>query len=139
MSSAGGSPRSNSRGCGIDEHAARVSAERSRTSDRVATAHRSLDHGNPNIENIKKDFNRFGFSLNMAASDPANYARLAELKLPNKWRNIVAHHGTVPPGGLPFLPAIQAWRNSCDGLATSLDGIMYNRLRNLLRRQPWIP
>src|SRR3954449_1893724 len=35
------------------------------------TAHRSLDRGNPNIENIKKDFNRFGFSLDMAGHDAA--------------------------------------------------------------------
>jgi hypothetical protein len=103
------------------------------------TAHRSLDHGNPNIDNIKKDFNRFGFSLNMVASDPANHARLAELRRLNEWRNIVAHHGAVPPGGLPSLPTIQGWRSSCNGLAISLDGIMYNQLRSILRRQPWVP
>jgi hypothetical protein len=103
------------------------------------TSYRSLDHGNPNIENIKKDFNRFGFSLNMAAADPANNARLAELKRLNEWRNIVAHQGALPLGGLPTLPTIQGWRNSCSGLATSLDGIMYNRLRTILRRRPWVP
>lgn len=103
------------------------------------TANRSLDHGNPNIDNIKKDFNRFGFSLEMAGADPANHARLAHLKDLNKWRNIAAHHGDVPPGGLPSLATIQSWRNSCDGLAASPDVIMYNRLRRILRRQPWIP
>ena len=103
------------------------------------TAGRSLDHGNPNIDSIKKDFNRFGFSLNMAVSDPANNARLADLRRLNEWRNIVAHHGAVPPGGLPLLPTIQGWRISCNGLATSLDGIMYNRLRGILRRNPWVP
>jgi hypothetical protein len=44
------------------------------------TANRKLDHGNPNIDNLKKDFNRFGFSLSMADYDPANQARLANLK-----------------------------------------------------------
>lgn len=103
------------------------------------TANRSLDHGNPNIDNIKKDFNRFGFALDMAGVDPANHARLADLKELNKWRNIAAHHGVVPPGGLPTLGTIQSWRNSCGGLAVSLDVIMYNQLRRLLRRRPWVP
>src|SRR5579884_3561170 len=26
-------------------------------------AHRKLDHGNPNLENLKEDFKRFGFNL----------------------------------------------------------------------------
>lgn len=103
------------------------------------TASRSLDHGNPNINNIKKDFNRFGFALNMAAADPANNARLSDLSDLNEWRNIAAHHGVVPSGGLPAFPTIQGWRNSCDGLATSLDVIMYNRLRTILRRAPSVP
>jgi hypothetical protein len=103
------------------------------------TANRSLDHGNPNIINIQKDFHRFGFVLNMAASDPANNVRLAALKDLNDWRNIAAHHGTVLPGGLPSLAAVQGWRSSCSGLATSLDDIMYNQLRKTLRRAPWAP
>ncbi len=106
---------------------------------RQFSAHRVLDHGNPNLENIKRDFDRFGFSLDLAASDPANHARLADLKELNKWRNIAAHHGTVPPGGPPTLAEVRGWRGSCDGLGTSLDGIMYNRLRSILRRRPWTP
>ncbi len=103
------------------------------------TALRALDRGNPNIDNIKKDFTRFGFSLNMAGWDPANGARLADLKLLNQWRNIVAHHGEVLPSGLPPLSEIQGWRHSCNGLATSLDGIMYNQSRLILGRPPWDP
>ena len=102
------------------------------------TARRQLDHGNPNIENLKKDFSRFGLTLAIAAHDPANDARLVHLKLLNGWRNIAAHHGVVPPAGLPLLATIQDWRNSCNGLATSLDDIMYNHLRRILRRNPWI-
>jgi hypothetical protein len=75
----------------------------------------------------------------MAAHDPANHARLAELKEMNKFRNIAAHHGVVPPPGLPSHPVVHAWKNSCNGLATSLDGIMYNQLRRMLRREPWVP
>ena len=103
------------------------------------TARRQLDYGNPNIENLKKDFSRFGLTLAMATHDPANHARLADLKDLNEWRNIAAHHGVVPPAGLPVLATIQGWRNSCNGLATSLDDIMYNHLRRILRRNPWIP
>lgn len=97
----------------------------------------SLDRGNPNLENIKNDFNRFGFSLDMSAVDPANHARLAELKQLNQWRNIVAHYGTLPSGGLTPLSTIQGWRSSCDGLAASLDGIMYNEMKVILRQRPW--
>ena len=103
------------------------------------TAHRSLDHGNPNIENLKKDFNRFGFSINIAAHNSANPARLDGLRELNKWRNIAAHHRVVPPAGLPTHPSVQGWRNSCNDLATSLDDIMCNHLRKIVKRQPWTP
>jgi len=103
------------------------------------TAHRALDHGNPNLQNLRKDYERFGFTLNLAAADQGNPARLQDLIELNKWRNIAAHHGTVPPAGLPSLADLQDWRNSCNGLAVSLDGIMYNELRRILRRTPWVP
>jgi hypothetical protein len=99
---------------------------------------RTLDHGNPNLHNLKKDFDRFGFRLDLPA-DPANASRLQHLAAMNEWRNIAAHHGVVPAGGLPPLATLRNWWGSCDGLATSLDQIMYNQLRRLLRRQPWPP
>jgi hypothetical protein len=102
------------------------------------TAHRALDHGNPNVHNIAKDFNRFGFGMKAELdADPANAARLQDLAALNTWRNVAAHQGTnLPPG--PFdLPSLRAWHTSCDGLATALDAIMYNQLRRLLRRAPW--
>ena len=104
------------------------------------TAHCKLHHGNPNLPNLKGDFERFGFILNLASANPANAARLTDLDALNKWRNVAAHQGTIPSGVPPLsLPLIQAWRNSCDGLATSLDAIMYNQMRRVLRRAPWIP
>jgi len=57
----------------------------------------------------------------------------------NKLRNVAAHHGHVPPGGIPDLPTIQSWRISCEGVATSLDGVMYNQLRTVLKKRPWKP
>jgi hypothetical protein len=103
------------------------------------TAQRALDHSNPNLQSLKKDFERFGFTLNLPAADPGNIGRLQNLTELNRWRNIAAHHGTVPPAGLPSLADLQDWRNSCAGLAASLDGIIYNQLRRILRRAPWVP
>jgi hypothetical protein len=103
------------------------------------TAHRKLDHGNPTLQNLRGDFERFGFTLDLAAADPANPARLTDLGELNRWRNVAAHQGIVPAGAPLDLPSLRAWRNSCDGLATSLDDIMYNELRRILKRAPWVP
>ncbi len=102
-------------------------------------AHRALDRGNPNHDNLRRDFQRFGFTLDLAAADPANRGRLQILARLNEWRNIAAHQGPVPAGGLPGLADLRACRNACDGLAGSLDGIMYNHLKRILRREPWVP
>src|SRR5437899_4851851 len=50
-------------------------------------AHRALDRGNPNLHNLKKDFGRFGFTLDLVATDPANILRLQHLSILNAWRN----------------------------------------------------
>jgi len=103
------------------------------------TTHRALDHGNPNVDNIAKDFDRFGFDLRAKMNtDPANAPRRQHLAALNQWRNVAAHQGTIHPAGGPLtFPMLQAWRNSCDGLAASLDAILYNELRKILRRKPW--
>ncbi len=107
---------------------------------RQFSAHRKLDHGNPNFQNLKDDFERFGITLNLPAADPVNSSRLNDLSVMNKWRNVAAHHMAIPTGVPPLtLPLLRAWRSSCDGLATSLDAIMYNEVRRILRRAPWIP
>ena len=102
-------------------------------------AHCVLDRGNPNIDNLAKDFDRFGFDLRMEINmDPANAARRQHLAALNQWRNVAAHQGTTLPAGGPLtLPTLQEWRKSCDGLATSMDAIVYNQLRIILRRKPW--
>jgi hypothetical protein len=100
------------------------------------TAHRKLDRGNPNLEHLKADFNRFGFTLELAA-DAANVPRLQHLAELNKWRNAAAHQG-IAPTGIPLnLPTLNDWRASCDGLAMSLHDIVYNQLKRLLKRPPW--
>lgn len=101
------------------------------------TVHHKLDRGNPTHENLKDDFKRFGFALDLRA-DPANRPRLDDLSALNKWRNVAAHQGTTPPAGIPLdLSSLRTWRTSCDGLATSLDAILYNQLRGILKRTPW--
>jgi hypothetical protein len=104
------------------------------------TAHRALNRGNPNLQNLRADFERFDFTLDLGAADPANPPRLTHLGELNRWRNVAAHHGTIPTALPPLsLPLLQAWRTSCRGLSTSLDAIMYNQLRRTLRRTPWVP
>jgi hypothetical protein len=100
-------------------------------------AHRALDRGNPNVQSLRADFNRFSFVLDLDAADPANPPRVIHLGELNRWRNIAAHHAQ-PTAGPLSLPRLRAWRTSCDGLATSLDRIMYNQLRAILRRAPWV-
>jgi hypothetical protein len=103
------------------------------------SAHRALDHGNPNVENIAKDFDRFGLNLKVElATDPANALRLQHLTAMNKWRNVAAHHSTKLPPGIPLtLASVQTWRVACDELTATLDAILYNKLQRTLRRKPW--
>jgi hypothetical protein len=100
-----------------------------------------LDTGNPTAENIRRDFERFGFQLDLPNADPANALRLTDLAHLNYWRNAVAHQkAALLPPGVPAvlnLADIQAWRRSCDGLATCLDGIMQCELARILGAAPW--
>ena len=97
-----------------------------------------LDSGNPTVEAIRKDFERFGFMLDFNVNH-ANGPRLTHLGQLNKWRNAVAHQKPVPPAGVPplTLAAVQGWRTSCDELAAWLDGFVYNKMAVILGRAPW--
>ena len=101
--------------------------------------HCSLNHGNPNLDNITTDFSRFDFNArDELKQDPANTLRFQHLAELNRWRNIAAHQTVpiIPPPALT-LASIQVWQNSCAGLAVSLDQITYNQLRRKLKRRPW--
>ncbi len=99
-----------------------------------------LDHGNPNLEHINADFNRFGLTLDLKKADPRNQAHISHLGELNKWRNAAAHHGDPPKSISLSLAKVRTWKGSCSGLAASLDGIMYNQLRHLIKSpRPWIP
>jgi hypothetical protein len=102
------------------------------------TAEMKLNSNNPTVETMRKDFERFGFTLDFAA-DPENAPRVTHLGQLNRWRNAVAHQKADAPTGVPplALPVVQAWRVSCDGLATWLDRIMYNEMQRILGTPPW--
>ena len=97
-----------------------------------------LNTNNPNVDTIRKDFERFGFSVHFAA-DPANGPRVTHLGQLNKWRNAIAHQAASAPAGVPplTLTAVQAWRVSCDGLADWLDAVLYNEMSRILGVAPW--
>src|SRR5262249_44464753 len=101
----------------------------------------ALDTGNPIIKNIRKDFERFSFLLDLSGAAPGNPQRITHLGHLNYWRNHVAHQRTTPlPTGGPAvltLADVQAWRDSCDGLAISLDDIMRRELTRILGAAPW--
>ena len=115
------------------------------TMQRQFAARLYLEQGNPNHENLVKDFNRFGFVLNFTAptvaAHAANGLRVTHLGHRQAWRNRAVHQGTSPlGGGVPAdltLPLLQMWQASCHGLAGSLDDIMYNELSGILGRVPW--
>src|SRR5262249_10309443 len=69
-------------------------------------AHRKLDRGNPTLQHLRDDFERFGFMLDLAA-DPANRPRLNHLAALNQWRNVAAHQQPTAPVGIPLnLPVV---------------------------------
>lgn len=101
----------------------------------------SLNHSNPTVGTLRDDFERFGIALDLAAADPANPLRITHLGHLNHWRNTAAHRRTSPPPpGIPgvlTLADVQVWRTSCDGLAASLDAIMYNEMLRITGAAPW--
>jgi hypothetical protein len=101
----------------------------------------ALEKGNPTYDNIKREFNRFGFLLDLQSAHSLGPQRVTDLSHLNDWRNKAAHQGTQPlGGGVPTtltLPIVRGWRTSCDGLATSLDGIMHAELLRMMGVAPW--
>jgi hypothetical protein len=101
----------------------------------------ALEKGNPSHDNIKKDFNRFGFRLDLHAAHAMGPQQITDLGHLNDWRNKAAHQGTRPlAGGVPAtltLPIVQGWKASCDGLANSLDDIMHAELLRVMGITPW--
>jgi hypothetical protein len=101
----------------------------------------ALNTGNPTVENLRKDFERFGFTIDLDGAAQGNPQKVTHIGQLNYWRNHVAHQkATPPPAGVPAvltLADVQAWRASCDGLATSLDDILRQKLKLILGAAPW--
>ncbi len=100
-----------------------------------------VNSANPTVENIRKDFEHFGIRLDLAAADAANPVRMTHLGHLNFWRNTAAHQKAASaPAGIPpslTLSAVRNWKASCDGLARSLDNIMYKKMLLILGAAPW--
>ena len=97
----------------------------------------ALEKGNPSYDNIKRDFNRFGFLLDLQAGHAMVPQRVTDLGHLNDWRNKAVHQGTQPlGGGVPAaltLPIVQGWRASCDGLVT----LLHSELLRIMGAAPW--
>lgn len=104
-------------------------------------AHLAPEKGNPSHDNVKRDFNHFGFQLDLQAANAMGPQRVTDLGHLNDWRNKAAHQGTQPlGGGVPAaltLAIVQGWRASCDGLAVSLDDNMGAELLRIMGVAPW--
>jgi hypothetical protein len=108
---------------------------------------RKLDTGNPNPGNIGSDFRRLGFDLwpLMRARSARSDQRKARLEQLNRWRNAIAHQDFSDTGALDlgagrvdlWLADVKAWRAACDGLAVTLDEVVYDALLRLAGPPPW--
>ena len=105
----------------------------------------ALDRGNPSHDNIVKDFNRLGLDLSFTAAHVTDHVvnepRITSLGHLQAWRNRAVHQGTGSLGGgipaLLTLAIIRDWREACNGLAASLDDIMYQHLTGVFGAPPW--
>ena len=108
----------------------------------VATSHRALDRGNPTPVNILRDFRQICPQLwrSLAHADRHNDGRRRSLETLNAWRNAIAHHDFTrlrASNGNLSLSTVRTWRRACGGLATSLDTVIAESLRQLVGRSPW--
>ena len=81
-----------------------------------------LNTGNPTAENIRKDFERFGFLLGLDGGHPIRVTHLGHL---NYWRNASAHQKATPPprrgtrhahlAGYPGLASVMRWTGGLFG------------------------
>jgi hypothetical protein len=96
-----------------------------------------IEKGNPTLDALDEDFNRFGISSVRQAVGvgPEADTHKGRLKAMGGCRNKCAH-------GVPDIPDlslanIQGWRSSCDWLAVRLNAAVYDTLRVAFRAAPW--
>ena len=103
---------------------------------------RKLDKGNPNLGNIKQDFNRLGVDIaaELRTIHRLNGVRLRYLEDLNGWRNAIAHQDFARPlSPVPplHLSRVRQWRRSISYVATSLDDIMASYIFRAFGYHPW--
>jgi hypothetical protein len=114
----------------------------------MGSAGQELNRANPKWKSIRSDFDRFGFDVGVAlriaaaatggVTVPVHQLQLHHLAELNEWRNYAAHAMASPPGGVSLtLARVTGWKNSCNGIATRLDDVMYNQLSSLIGTGPW--
>ncbi|MCI0703322.1 MAG: hypothetical protein L0241_19765, partial [Planctomycetia bacterium] len=105
--------------------AGKVPAHFSVVVQRQFVAQIQLGTGNPTLQTLTRDFDRFAIDLKALLDvNPANVLRLNHLALLNKWRNFVVHHGVIaPPGPSLDIAMVRTWQTSCGELAVELDQI----------------
>lgn len=107
---------------------------------RQFSAKLALAQSNASEQTISEDFNRIVIDLDLSKAHPRNRHRLNDLRDLNRSRNIAAHHIQLSPGtSFPDLTTIRRWKQSCGGLADSLDEILYNELCTIIGSEPWAP
>ena len=96
-----------------------------------------VDKANPTLDALSEDFGRFGITDLKAAigTDPPADTHKGRLKAMNSCRNKCAHGEPLIPELL--LANIQAWRGSCDWLASRLNAVVYDKLWVAFRAAPW--
>jgi hypothetical protein len=104
---------------------------------------RRMDRGNPTVDNIRSDFNRFGLQFwdEIRAEHAGNQRREAILRELNEWRNAIARQDFTRPGlsgrTTLHLHEVKSWRRAVHRLAQAFDKVMGARLEALLGAPPW--
>lgn len=126
--------------------AARGNSDLERTLRTLLTLGRKLDRGNARPEAIGEDFGRFGIGWwpALRTRDKRTEKRQSQLEQLNRARNAIAHARldeltVLRNEGSPItLATIRVWRDSLNGLAVTMDGVLAERLGVLFGRPtPW--
>ena len=105
--------------------------------------HLKLERGNPNPGNIGSDFNRLGLDLwkILKSRYVHNNTRQKYLEELNVWRNAIAHNDFTDPklnGNTEiYLSWVRGWRRACDQLASEMDIVLSDHLRQFSGMAPW--
>jgi hypothetical protein len=125
---------------GIDHLAAPLSTPLREAIQRLLSAGRKLDTGNPNPGNLGADFGRLGVELwpALLATGGRTTAQRQALEQMNAWRNAISHDSFDLMGRTTLsIAAVRRWRAACDGLASTLDRLMRAHLAAVVGAPPW--